>query len=83
MSLPIALLLFAAPAAGCWLLLSDLDPLGRLVAAGAGAFAVLAATAQVMLMADAWSPLGGVTAVVLVSGVLAVLSRVRRPPRPS
>ncbi|RFU38540.1 hypothetical protein DZF91_27150 [Actinomadura logoneensis] len=81
MSLVLALLLFAAPAAGWWLLLSGLDPLGRLVVASGGAFAVLAGTAQVMLMADAWSPLGGVLAVGALSAVLAVLGRVRRPPR--
>ncbi|MEV5568987.1 hypothetical protein AB0L06_02980 [Spirillospora sp. NPDC052269] len=83
MTLALALLLFAAPAAACWLLLSGLDPLGRLVVATAGAFAVLAATAQVMLMANAWSPLHGVVAVVLLSALLAALSRVHRPSRPS
>ncbi|MCP2339902.1 hypothetical protein [Actinomadura rupiterrae] len=80
MSLALALLLFAAPAAAWWLLLPGLDPLGRLVAALAGAFAVLAGTAQVMLMADAWTPLHGVLAVLLLSAVLAALSRVHRPP---
>ncbi|WP_051468222.1 hypothetical protein [Actinomadura oligospora] len=83
MSLPLVLLLFAAPAGAWWLLLSGLDPLGRLVAATAGAFAVLAVTAQVLLMADAWNPLAGVLVVVLLSAVLAALSRVHRPSRPS
>ncbi|MFC5184715.1 hypothetical protein [Actinomadura harenae] len=82
MSLPLALLLFAAPAAAWWLLLSGLDPLGRAVVASAGGFAVIAGTAQVMVMADAWSPFRGVLAVVLLSAVLAALSRVHRPSRP-
>lgn len=83
MSLPLALLLFAVPAAAWWLLLSGLDPLGRLVVSSAGAFAVLAGAAQVMLMADVWSPLNGVLGVAVLSAVLAALSRVRRPSRPS
>ncbi|MFC4906101.1 hypothetical protein [Actinomadura gamaensis] len=82
MSPLLALLLFAAPATAWWLLLSGLDPLGRLVVATAGSFAVLAGTAQVMLMADAWTPMNGVLAVVLLSAALAALSRVHRPSRP-
>ncbi|MGI5167924.1 hypothetical protein ACQEU3_26600 [Spirillospora sp. CA-253888] len=85
MTVLLALLLFAVPGAAFWTLLGGLDPVGRLTVAVAGSIALVAGSAQVMLMAGAWSPGTGLVAVLLLSGLLAGLGRVhrrRRPPAP-
>ncbi|MBO2450520.1 hypothetical protein J4573_25685 [Actinomadura barringtoniae] len=85
MTIVLALLLFAVPGAAFWSLMRGLDPVGRLVVAVAAAIVVVAGTAQIMLMAGAWSPGTGLTVVVVLSALVAALARVhkrRQPPPP-
>jgi hypothetical protein len=84
--LPLILALLAVPGLAWWTLLRGLDPVGRLVVAVAAALVVVAGTAQVMLMAGAWSPTGGLVAVLVVSAALVAVARrpgrARTPSRP-
>jgi hypothetical protein len=76
---PLTLLfLLFTPAACVALLLTALEPLARIVVAGAAALVLAASVAEVMLVASAWSPRGGVVAVGVVCAMLAVTSGVRR-----
>ncbi|MFE1766480.1 hypothetical protein ACWDBF_25145 [Streptomyces angustmyceticus] len=70
--------LLMAPAAALATALGRMDPLGRAVAAGAGALAIDLLVAQTMLALHLWSPRGGVVAVAAVSGVLLLAAAVRR-----
>ncbi|WP_067481463.1 hypothetical protein [Actinomadura hibisca] len=82
MTVLLATLLFAVPGAAFWTLLGGLDPVGRLAVAVVGSITVVAGSAQVMLMAGAWSPGTGLVAVLVLSGLLAGLGRVHRRGRP-
>ncbi|MFG2829412.1 hypothetical protein ACGFWI_18405 [Streptomyces sp. NPDC048434] len=70
--------LLMAPAAALAAVLGRMDPLGRAVAAGAGALAVDLLVAQAMLALHLWSLRGGVLAVAALSGALLLVSAVRR-----
>ncbi|MDJ0464564.1 hypothetical protein [Streptomyces sp. H27-C3] len=65
----------AAVAAG----LRGLEPLGRAVAAVAGAIAIDLLVAQAMLAMHIWSIRGGVAAIAGISALLFLLTLVRRP----
>ncbi|MCW2946745.1 MAG: hypothetical protein JWR24_3462 [Actinoallomurus sp.] len=76
---PLTLLfLLFTPAACVALLLTALEPLARTVVAGAATLALATSVAEVMLVASAWSPRGGVVAVGVVCAMLAVTSGIRR-----
>jgi hypothetical protein len=76
---PLTLLfLLFTPAACVALMLTALEPLARVVVAGAAALVLAASVAEVMLVVSAWSPRGGVVAVGVVCAMLAVTSGVRR-----
>jgi hypothetical protein len=75
MTLLLALLLFAVPAAAFWTLVRALDPVGRLVVAIAASIVTVGGTAQIMLIAGAWSPAAGLVVILLVSVVVAVAGR--------
>ncbi|MQY03195.1 hypothetical protein [Actinomadura macrotermitis] len=83
MTLLLALLLFAAPGAACWILVRALDPVGRLVVAAAGSVVLVAGTAQAMLMLGAWSPGTGLVAVLGLSAALAALGYAHRRRNPA
>ncbi|MFF8790243.1 hypothetical protein [Streptomyces sp. NPDC015125] len=70
--------LLMAPAAALAVALGRMDPLGRAVAAGAGALAVDLLVAQTMLALHLWSLRGGVLAVAALSGALLLAGAVRR-----
>lgn len=70
--------LLMAPAAALAVALGRMDPLGRAVAAGAGALAIDLLVAQTMLALHLWSLRGGVVAVAALSGVLLAVGAVRR-----
>ncbi|RII18848.1 hypothetical protein DSC45_09520 [Streptomyces sp. YIM 130001] len=74
-------LLLAAPAGALAVALRELEPLGRAVAASAGALAVDLLVAQGMLALHAWSIRGGVTAVLAISLLILVAAGARRPHR--
>ncbi|RFU87322.1 hypothetical protein DY218_07920 [Streptomyces triticagri] len=76
------LLLLGAPAGALALALRELEPLGRAVAAAAGALAVDLLVAQAMLALHIWSVRGGCAAVLAVSLLILVTARARRPRRP-
>lgn len=69
--------LLMAPAAAIAVALGRMDPLGRAVAAGAGALAVDLLVAQAMLALHLWSVRGGVVAVTALSGALLLWSALR------
>ncbi len=72
---PLTLLfLLYAPALCVALLLTGLDVLARAIVAGAAALVLAAAVAEVMLVTSAWSPRGGVAAVMIVCALLATLA---------
>ncbi|MET9296025.1 hypothetical protein [Streptomyces sp. NPDC003077] len=70
--------LLLAPAAAIGAALGRLDPLGRAVAAGAGAIAVNLLVAQAMLALHLWSTRGGVVAVTVISGAVLAGVYLRR-----
>ncbi|MFG2530834.1 hypothetical protein [Streptomyces sp. NPDC048516] len=70
--------LLMAPAGALAVALGRMDPLGRAVAAGAGALAIDLLVAQTMLALHLWSLRGGVLAVAALSGVLLPAGAVRR-----
>ncbi|MGW7489221.1 hypothetical protein [Streptomyces sp. NPDC054786] len=70
--------LLMAPAAALAAVLGRMDPLGRAVAAGAGALAVDLLVAQAMLALHLWSLRGGVLAVAALSGALLLVGAVRQ-----
>ncbi|MGW7574811.1 hypothetical protein [Streptomyces sp. NPDC054765] len=70
--------LLMAPAGALATALGRMDPLGRAVAAGAGALAVDLLVAQAMLTLHLWSLRGGVLAVAALSGALLSAGAVRR-----
>ncbi|MFJ9472272.1 hypothetical protein [Streptomyces caniferus] len=70
--------LLMAPGGALAVALGRMDPLGRAVAAGAGALAVDLLVAQAMLALHLWSLRGGVLAVAALSGVLLLAGAVRR-----
>jgi hypothetical protein len=82
----LTLLLFGAPAAAFWLLVAGLDPIGRLVMAGLAGMVIVSGVGGVMLIFGLWSPLGGLEAVLALSGLMILLSRLQRrrttPARP-
>ncbi|MFE0190398.1 hypothetical protein [Streptomyces sp. NPDC059008] len=69
--------LLMAPAAAIAAALGRIDPLGRAVAAGAGALAVDLLVAQAMLALHLWSVRGGVLAVTAFSGAVLLGSALR------
>ncbi|MGW1379359.1 hypothetical protein ACWD6P_34530 [Streptomyces sp. NPDC002446] len=69
--------LLMAPAAAIAVALGRIDPLGRAVAAGAGALAVDLLVAQAMLALHLWSVRGGVVAVTALSGAALLWSGLR------
>jgi len=69
----LTLVLFIAPAAGFWLLVGGLDPIGRLVVASLASMVVVSTVAGVMLVFGLWSPPLGFVAVLVVSGLFALL----------
>ncbi|WP_434588250.1 hypothetical protein [Streptomyces sp. A5-4] len=71
--------LVVAPAAAVAAGLRGLEPLGRGVAAVAGAIAIDLLVAQAMLAMHIWSIRGGVAAVAGISALLFLLTLVRRP----
>lgn len=73
--------LLMAPAGALAVVLGRMDPLGRAVAAGAGALAVDLLVAQTMLALHVWSLRGGVLAVAAFSGALLLVGAVRRRAR--
>ncbi|WP_326621835.1 hypothetical protein OG863_31645 [Streptomyces decoyicus] len=73
--------LLMAPAGALAVVLGRMDPLGRAVAAGAGALAVDLLVAQTMLALHLWSLRGGVLAVAALSGALLLVGAVRRRAR--
>ncbi|MFE0375508.1 hypothetical protein ACFW1M_07940 [Streptomyces inhibens] len=70
--------LLMAPATAIATALGRMDPLGRAVAAGAGALALDLLVAQAMLALHLWSVRGGVVAVAALSGAVLLGSAVRR-----
>ncbi|WP_328388136.1 hypothetical protein OHS81_29330 [Streptomyces sp. NBC_00400] len=70
--------LLMAPAGALAVALGRMDPLGRAVAAGAGALAIDLLVAQTMLALHLWSLRGGVLAVAGLSGALLLAGAVRR-----
>jgi protein-S-isoprenylcysteine O-methyltransferase Ste14 len=72
-ALLLTLVLFLAPAAGFWLLVGGLDPIGRLVVATLASMVVVSTVAGVMLIFGLWSPPLGFVAVLAVSGLFALL----------
>ncbi|UKY49262.1 hypothetical protein [Streptomyces inhibens] len=70
--------LLMAPATAIATALGRMDPLGRAVAAGAGALAVDLLVAQAMLALHLWSVRGGVVAVAALSGAVLLGSALRR-----
>lgn len=77
-ALCVLVFLLLAPAAAIATALGRLDPLGRAVAAGAGALAVNLLVAQAMLALHSWSARGGVVAVAVLSGIVFLGVSVRR-----
>ncbi|HET6860411.1 MAG TPA: hypothetical protein VFH94_25360 [Streptomyces sp.] len=71
--------LVMAPAAAVAAGLRGLEPLGRVVAAVAGAVAIDLLVAQAMLAMHIWSIRGGIAAVAAISALLFLLTLVRRP----
>jgi len=74
-ALLLTFVLFGAPAAGFWLLVGGLDPIGRLVVASLASMVVVAMVAAVMLVFGAWDPLAGFAIVLLLSAGFAVAGR--------
>ncbi|MFD7709005.1 hypothetical protein [Streptomyces sp. NPDC059786] len=70
--------LLAAPSGALAAVLRGLAPLGRAVAAVAGAIAVDMLVAQGMLAVHRWSAPGGIAAVTAISSLILLLSPARR-----
>jgi hypothetical protein len=70
--------LLLAPAVCVAAMLTDLDPLGRAIVAGAAGLVLSAGIAEIMLVTSHWSPRHGVAAVGAVCVVLAVPATLHR-----
>jgi hypothetical protein len=84
MTFLLMLLIFVLPGLAFWLLVSGLDPIGRLVVACAASPTLVSAVAGVMLVTGLWSPGWGLVTVFLLSGLLlaaALALRIRKPPK--
>ncbi len=72
-ALLLTFVLFAAPAAGFWLLVGGLDPIGRLVVASLASMVVVSLVGVVMLIFGLWNPTGGFGAVLAISAGFGLL----------
>ncbi|WP_328539594.1 hypothetical protein [Streptomyces sp. NBC_00344] len=69
--------LFVAPVAGISAALRGVEPFTRLMVSSAGAMALDALVAEIMLTADIWSARSGVAAIAAISSLLLLLPPVR------
>jgi hypothetical protein len=76
-ALTLVFLLFT-PALCLALLLTKLDLAGKAIVGGTLSVTLLVSTAEIMLVASAWSPRGGVLAVATVCALLSLVAGVRR-----
>jgi multisubunit Na+/H+ antiporter MnhB subunit len=85
MTILLVLLLLGLPSVAFWLLVPQLDPIGRLVVTTAASPTLVSAVAGVMLVTGLWSPGGGLAAVFVISGlmVLAALAHRARRKQPA
>jgi uncharacterized membrane protein YphA (DoxX/SURF4 family) len=74
-ALLLTFVLFGAPAAGFWLLVGGLDPIGRLVVASLASMVVVSLVAVVMLVFGLWYPMGGFAAVLVISAGFGLAGR--------